>query len=1171
MGFLRNLVGTLLGNPVSATKLLTGTSNKNAVGVALGNPISVFKSFTDRPSTTTVVETRDPEEPKKGGKTFGCVNNKKGFTFTYDATAGNRCYSVCTQDTSTGSQAIIRTFHNTVGENLIEGKTLIPNIPYRIIFNDNAWFNTHLKESTLKQPIAGGELLFNPGVDAVGSTLTMPTAFTNGNTKYIEFNIERDQIKYITNEVSHSVQSNGSNYLSQKINSLFASDTQASIQVKLDSSDPDLYDWLYLSVTARVDVWAEQNFNGNSEYKHQFYAVPIVLKYQITKASLTNTGKLKINPTSWGYPLSNDRTSTANRITSTVSDSGFENDLWNYRIISGHEVNGIFFPVQYGCITDSTYVSTNTIGTHTCFGKCYSDITNPDTTTNPYRQKNSINKMVFGTNSFVKPTLSKVIDNNPLEYTVASHLACEYVDSHYVTLKSSYTIDKWTKTDQKKYLQLTIHDSSLVLKSLIMISDCGYGDLIVNNGELHFKYTNLSSEMKMFKFPTIDGTFLNTIGSFNRFTSTQADNFFKANLTYEVLDFESFSYGGYPSIDFRLAKAKENHLVDVKTQDTSSIEGAGYIKGSAIYVDVNDNMAMIHIDAHDHPDMHAYRFKDLSTPVSDKAPNGWTIGYIKSKYDDGFGSGHYGYADIKAIAGVTDIKVKKFAPAEITLGNAVVEYWRDPVFGEEEYTGIAEEDRTGTRLMINITGCFGIYSKIQPLTINSFDTTLTPRVSDNEEGGIEIDKSTRPDINFRYGGRQTSYKELYTSWGGGYTALIESPVKVSFKNSGGDSLLFGGDTEKNVQGSVWHYDDTGYFNLYVPLTLDMNNAGGLVEYTHPDFAISGCIMNVKVLNNTGGIIASKELSIDINPPNSDGSISTVNNIYKTIQSTIAHTWQREQKRNASDYTELWNITNKSINVDTGFTQSTNPYSFKNNGVANGSITIANNLPRGSYYWIEYEPKLHGIKPGTALNNGIAVTNCVTNCIGARYNISDAELYIGVTGLYGSDIMSTISSSNPYLYINSEASGVTFKTILNVTHEDWDITDFESARPQYSGNQVYPAMSGIYMVAVTKTSNFLDYFVESKFTPYDNVSTYPNIEVDNNIIKQLWTGELSLEGVTATGEYLPGTGVLLVDKVMTVNIEESDNYRLFVSIEDEFGQFSNWCLTNPTTYNFPLGN
>jgi len=161
---------------------------------------------------------------------------------------------------------------------------------------------------------------------------------------------------------------------------------------------------------------------------------------------------------------------------------------------------------------------------------------------------------------------------------------------------------------------------------------------------------------------------------------------------------------------------------------------------------------------------------------------------------------------------------------DLVLGNTgIVEYWSDPTLGSNQ---IDTEIKTsqGISLIITIQDCSGIYST-DPFTWN------------NNINGVEVDINNRPDMRFTPGGDYNIYNvnklgSQIGYWAEGHdinVTLIHDNVNILHPDS------------KTIKSCIWHYDTTGFFNLYLRLKLDLSNVRSEYPFSHPDFYLSGCV------------------------------------------------------------------------------------------------------------------------------------------------------------------------------------------------------------------------------------------------------------------------------------------------------------------------------------------
>lgn len=487
--------------------------------------------------------------------------------------------------------------------------------------------------------------------------------------------------------------------------------------------------------------------------------------------------------------------------------------------------------------------------------------------------------------------------------------------------------------------------------------------------------------------------------------------------------------------------------------------------------------------------------------------------------------------------------IKRNDSVGMTLGTTVnVEYWADPTLG----SGIYTNDQTkalseGISLIFDIMGCSGIYSRL-PITLGSWNYNLN---------GIEIDTVSRPDMNFKIGGDYATFKDSIATWSGGYCATIDK-ADVTLTTSGGNNLLLGG-TKQTVNTIAWQYDLDGLFNLYVPLRLDLSNAGGEYEFTHPDFYLSGCLLNIKQYDKNGILKVEKSYTgITINPPNINGSITSTG-VLKTV-SDVGFQMSRDSVKGSQTYTELNNVVKHIYNMETAKVTSSAPTNYLNNNISSEVIKVSNiEMKRGDYSYITYEPKLQGIKPG--VSGGIATTSFVTNCRGHKFSIDNVSLKIRSGAVFGDDVLDEVVNTNPYIYVDEGSTSGVLRVTFDANHEDWTTN---TDRDNYADSNVYPFLSKIYLIASLPNNNDRELIpFKRTFIPYDDVQTYPNVDPGIGIINTF----LSLNGIYYTLTTLGGSDTSLTGQTIDVTVLRSGKYKVFLALVDQYDQVSFWCITN----------
>lgn len=486
--------------------------------------------------------------------------------------------------------------------------------------------------------------------------------------------------------------------------------------------------------------------------------------------------------------------------------------------------------------------------------------------------------------------------------------------------------------------------------------------------------------------------------------------------------------------------------------------------------------------------------------------------------------------------------VQKFKVTDITLGDTVNVVYTDPTLSFSEYI-----DNKEIILNVNISGCSGIYSKLA--ISDAWNDSLN---------GIEIDTLNRSDINFFLGGTKSYYLSHLSTTQDGYWAE-GGKVVVSLTDSSNNNILYDG-TYQTLNPTIWHYDTTGIFNILLGLKLKLDTTDSPVPFSHPDFSLTGCKLNVKFYDKNLILKDQKSYVFNIDPPNGNASISVVGS--RKVIDTFSFDMYRDSDYNSSNYTEIHNIRKNIKNINENLLQDGTIYNFKNNNLAYYNFIVGiDQINRGGYSYISYEPLLRGIKP--IINGSIAYSDYVTNCKGHKFRINNTTMSVYSNGSFGSDILDQVTNQNPYVYINTENSGI-IKVVTDIEHENWNQNQ---PRDLYDQTDIYPYITTVYVIAAL--NNVIDSYLtpfKSTFLSYDQYETYPNIEISLSDFLSL----LNISDVVSALETLSGTDIELTSQENNITIVKSGNYKIFYAVKDEFNQISMWCITNKVkNYNIPF--
>ena len=1121
---------------------------------------------------------------------FGHLNNKKGLTASYNSTFGTVVYAVSTNTVSSGSQLVIKTYTGSTGE-LSAGKILNLLIPYRVFINDYKFFNNILTPGINKTTLGSDAFkLFNPGISSVGSLYELggggQTLFQNGTTKMIQLNLTRDMLENFNGKTYNAYKSNTDYYsLEVSPNTVKAYDLEASIIVKQFLS-PELYDWLYVTVCSRVDIDCKYNnqFDPHVKNDYWYYSLPVTLCYKITKSDIKGTGALSIVPFSWTYPLNDSWHSKDNfpieisKINNITSDY-YSNYLWNYNLIPSRiRSDKRYTPESFGCLADMTYDEVfNWLYVYSVVGNFNKGrqnlISRTIQATTPFKQYNTISKieMNASVSGFINPITSNSIDFDLNE--LCGQVTIESLSGSYLAVSQ----DTYNGINNSNYTTLSFYDESNFKNiSQLRFNDVYRSDLTLQNKVLYYKFNTYNQKVKVIQFPEINLTFLNsikhglTIPDVVQGLLIEAGGVLKADYNSYLFSrkYKDYYFSDYPNVIFK---------VDSLDQDKTFMKDIyEYINSTSLYLQFTSDESMMFSLINNSPYQGvSYQTKYVdSNPYTN--PGSWIQNLMFVTSEDGFDSNDY--CIIEVDSQMSNQKVSMYKPTKVTLGSAgsaVPYYWADPTLGvnylDSKENQINDNQKHSISLIIDIENNSGIYSK-KTIDTDAFDASLTPNINPNSPGGVEIDTTLTPNTNFSYDGDYKLFIELLNTSNGGYRAICDWTMEVTLTDSSLNNLLYNQVDKQIIIPSFWKYDRTGTFNILTLLNLDLTNTNSVVSYTDPNFSLSNCNFGVTLKDKYGKIIDSRTYLITIDPPNGSGIMYSQDLRTKTI--TDFHFYlERDWIKGSPNYTEVLNVI-KNIKNSNKELEPSNSLNFKGTPPENEQTMVIfpiniDNISRGGYIYYQYEPKLNGTKP--IINEVIAYTPYVTNCRGHKYSISNVSIQFGFSDIYQSDVIEKITQGE-YLYIDTVNDSCQVKVTLDINHENWS----DNERDKNNENTIYPLISGIYLVAINEVADKYSHLNIKNISEYtfpklitDTTSTYPNVNIDNgfsSVIKNL----TETVNIYPTGIYFTPTNSKLTSQDIVVEIKKSGKYRLYLEVEDEFRQFSTWCITNKkNNFNYPL--
>lgn len=431
---------------------------------------------------------------------LGYVNNKKGFS-TVTSGGETIMYVLGTRNCSNGKQLVIKTTKSLSGQRAIERQTIVPILPYRLMINDPYVFD-YIK--TRLYPYYESLSLFNPGITFTSKSITMPSQFNSNSTKFIELNIPRSCLSSFQMHEFEQQKLDSYNKTRVNIKLIEAYDLQASMVAESDG----LYDNLYLSVSSRVNIDLNYYDAKEASSGFWFWTIPIVIKLRILRSNI-NSGTVKefeSLPIAWSYPMDlnwfseTQAPTTISKINTAISGGPTVN-LWNYNVLPG-QYNSTstrkdyrYAAKSFGCVTDIDYIGANNI-------ICFSSVGNYLPGQKEYKQVHIVSDITL-TTGFTLPTTTNAkvwTDNLVTNNTIYK------IGNYYAAIANEYT-------QLNNGVLLNLYDSSL---NLVIQRKFGgtavNGDLTEKDGTLYLLFYT-DTKRYIFKFPTIDASFINFIGN----------------------------------------------------------------------------------------------------------------------------------------------------------------------------------------------------------------------------------------------------------------------------------------------------------------------------------------------------------------------------------------------------------------------------------------------------------------------------------------------------------------------------------------------------------------------------------------------------------------------------------------------------------------------------------
>lgn len=514
---------------------------------------------------------------------IGYINNKKSLS-SVTVSNGHVTYILGTEDdrTDTGKRLVIKTYGSYGTAAPVEGQTLVPILPYRVMINDKTLLNYSNRQSILKYN-ASDLNLYNPGIDfnvVDSASGCWPSGFGD-TTRFIELNLTRKCFPVMglpagsSYEIQHTVDKLGK--LRIRPTKLEAYDVQASMSVESAGAD----DYLYISVVSRVDLIGSYSMN-NISWKNNFnwsWSIPIVVKLVVSRASIDRTlrGRLQeITPTAWSYPIDSNWFDTSPKVSigkiNTSIPSTPQTKLWNYNIIPGRVAmnfgtaltnfpsfiptnNGYLIPLSFGCCSDIYSLDSSNILCLTSIGNYYPSEGN-------YKQVHTISKIARASTGFVLPS-----NRNSQEQTldVASRNIIYKTGSgtgdYYIALIQTYN-------QSKSGINMLVFNYDFYLVAQVKMFHVNDADLIEKSGSVYLLLIG-DTEKKIYKFPTADATFINRLGKTSNTALGNGGEKVLTDAGMTLVHSSTISPNVRSFIDFKPTGSTNNYKIDINTLDKS--------------------------------------------------------------------------------------------------------------------------------------------------------------------------------------------------------------------------------------------------------------------------------------------------------------------------------------------------------------------------------------------------------------------------------------------------------------------------------------------------------------------------------------------------------------------------------------------------------------------------
>lgn len=1130
-------------------------------------------------------------------KPTNIVNSLKCCGGTQDSTHGDFCYVLRSDTRSYGHGAMVECYYtNGSNSRAVKGANLVLHLPFRAIYSDIEKLN---KFSFKEQPVSGTSLEWNPGLD-VDSDGRLTTSIPSPTT-YYEFNFTATELKRLYSGLSKKiVHENGrSLWLVDGITSCNVVDPK--MMVEHDGAT----DYITICYNARVTVTGYWGPNDLGDYRQPniysdvYWTVPFVVRFAVTKSEVKVDTDVQVKEFSWTYGVNAliqyNTERGLNSPIGTPSTKGYNFGLIPTVIKSTRYYNGQWYnsrvPVSYGSTVDifvdldrSQVIHAAALGYYVL-------------AENKFKSDSMLSRTdMSGATGYKHPTETQFLNigGNVAKYFMVNKISLAVNGTKLAVVVNRDPANSVTSKGDVFYVRIVELTGGFTQESTYSsFGTCAAATVVRYDAGFILSYKSLTPNpltVVIYYPPTMPST--------RRYGGRTSADIPPNSKLYKLFSNHTSTYRS--QIEPLDGKKFYPHPQPNK-EVFSNIEDYLYKNNDIIIRPISEGVAIL--DAPGDMSRLSPRkitFTEITNPnASPESYLGSMTHDLYTVYDDNkTRENDYFYITNRSFGTnwvVNSVSLSKIYDLDIVNSTIQPEYWVNPVFAESEANG----ENLGVHLIISLLDCSGLYTAGDISTGGSWDSSARPAGTYPGgviHGGIPLDPArTRSDITYRYYGTEEGYIRQQPPYGvndlgevrfgGSYTLVLENDCYVQLKYKG-LNILAGADANgfKKLWPTCWKYDQSGLFNMYLDLYLDLDNVtgdDGSSRYDDSGFEMTNCLLTVDLRNNYGNTLSRfVERAFTISPPTASGTV-TSNVGYKVLNSSVTFNLYRQVNPAASDFTTVRNIQYYFYDMSEGRTGSymNNPSDYfadsNNGGVLNTTLSFdpSITLDKGDFVYVSYKPRLRDAR---GIPGDVATTHEVSCVRGHKFSLSNPTIeFNGDAGW--TDVTDQIGVGNVFFY--NTVSDLDVRATFQLNHETWP------GRTTLSDYQIYPYIKNIYMFAslgrAIPVSRIIDSTGENPAILYEQVPplqgvplTYPNhtqafaARLMRNYESML-TQNPAMTDVIAPGDTTLvefAAGVYLPE----ITLPEPGEYQIWIMIEDEFNQLSCFCLTNTANrYNIPF--